>query len=193
MQFGGVGQLTGPASPFNSSIDIGSNDVLTFHKKGGQVDERSHYKMATRVRAALMRRCPYLPALILLAVALNQIYLARTEHLSAWKGGGFGMFSTTDGGPNRHLHIFFIADNKYEEVLAPRSLMDLATKRAMTFPTDANLCSFARKMVQSFPNEVADVTAVHLEVWRTEFDSKTLRPKADILKEFILKLSDEIS
>jgi hypothetical protein len=37
-----------------------------------------------------------LPVALLLAVAGVQVTLTRTSGLSPWKGGGFGMFSTTD-------------------------------------------------------------------------------------------------
>jgi hypothetical protein len=37
-----------------------------------------------------------LPAVILVMVALLQIYLAQTANLSPWKGGGFGMFGAID-------------------------------------------------------------------------------------------------
>ncbi|MBR8827921.1 MAG: hypothetical protein DSM107014_08465 [Gomphosphaeria aponina SAG 52.96 = DSM 107014] len=38
----------------------------------------------------------WLPSLILIMVALGQIYLAQTANLSPWKGGGFGMFAAID-------------------------------------------------------------------------------------------------
>jgi hypothetical protein len=37
-----------------------------------------------------------IPVIILSLVALNQVRAAQTEQLSAWKGGGFGMFSGVD-------------------------------------------------------------------------------------------------
>ena len=45
-----------------------------------------------------MRRLPdgiarWLPAIVLVVVALNQLRLAHTHQLSPWSGGGFGMFS----------------------------------------------------------------------------------------------------
>ena len=38
----------------------------------------------------------WLPVALLLVVAGVQVALVKTEGLSPWKGGGFGMFSTTD-------------------------------------------------------------------------------------------------
>ena len=42
-----------------------------------------------------------LPPLLLVVVALGQVTLAKTVGLTAWKGGGFGMFSTLDHGAYR--------------------------------------------------------------------------------------------
>jgi len=35
----------------------------------------------------------YLVATLIIGVALRQLYLVDTDHLSRWKGGGFGMYS----------------------------------------------------------------------------------------------------
>lgn len=43
------------------------------------------------------------PSALLTAVALIQIALVYTGDLTAWKGGGFGMFSTLDYGTNRRF------------------------------------------------------------------------------------------
>ena len=39
-----------------------------------------------------------LPVALLMAVATVQVILATAAGLTPWKGGGFGMFSTTDDG-----------------------------------------------------------------------------------------------
>lgn len=44
------------------------------------------------------------PSALLAAVALLQIALVYTADLTAWKGGGFGMFSTLDYGTNRRFY-----------------------------------------------------------------------------------------
>ena len=50
-----------------------------------------------------------LPVALLLAVAGAQMTLARTAGLSPWKGGGFGMFSTTDDAGRRRVRVFVSA------------------------------------------------------------------------------------
>lgn len=43
----------------------------------------------------------WLASLILITIALLQIYLTQTTHLSPWKGGGFGMFAVVDSPSQR--------------------------------------------------------------------------------------------
>jgi hypothetical protein len=38
---------------------------------------------------------PLAPAILLCVIAIAQLRLTRTEHLTPWKGGGFGMFRRT--------------------------------------------------------------------------------------------------
>ena len=54
-----------------------------------------------------------LPVTLLVAVAGVQVMLATTAGLSAWKGGGFGMFSTTDDGGRRYVRIFVTAPERF--------------------------------------------------------------------------------
>jgi hypothetical protein len=46
-----------------------------------------------------------IPAAALVCVALSQIFLVHSASLTPWRGGGFGMFSTTDRGTNRVLAV----------------------------------------------------------------------------------------
>jgi hypothetical protein len=48
-----------------------------------------------------MRGALRIPVIALITVASLQAYVAARGHLTPWKGGGFGMFSVTDGGSNR--------------------------------------------------------------------------------------------
>jgi hypothetical protein len=42
---------------------------------------------------------------LLCIVAVTQIFLSHTKHLTPWKGGGFGMFASIDRMERRVLHI----------------------------------------------------------------------------------------
>ena len=64
----------------------------------------------------------YVPAALLAAVSVVQIVLAATLHLSAWKGGGFGMFSTLDHGGFRGVDVVVDAPGRSEQVEIAASL-----------------------------------------------------------------------
>jgi hypothetical protein len=55
-----------------------------------------------------------LPVALLVSVACVQIILTRTSGLSPWKGGGFGMFSTTDDSGRRRVRVFVSAPDRSE-------------------------------------------------------------------------------
>ena len=134
----------------------------------------------------------YLPVFLLVLVALSQIYLAHTAKLCAWKGGGFGMFSTTDGGSNRHLHVFLLNDTMHKEVETPEPLIDL-DKRTANLPTERNLRKFGRKIAEAYSHEMVNFSRVRVEVWRTEFDVQTLQPNANVIRELTIQWKNETS
>ncbi|HXJ33991.1 MAG TPA: hypothetical protein VMS22_08100, partial [Candidatus Eisenbacteria bacterium] len=79
-----------------------------------------------------------LPAFLLCAVALTQIWLAHHADLSPWSGGGFGMFSSTDVFARRHLHAWLVAPGFRQELDVPRGLRE-DMRRVLALPTDARL------------------------------------------------------
>lgn len=129
----------------------------------------------------------FLPVTLLVIVALTQIYLAHTVHLSPWKGGGFGMFSTTDGGPNRHLRIFLRGLPSRHEVQVPRSLEDLAD-RAEALPSDTHLNKLSRKIADYYATEFEAMEGVQVQVWRTEFAPQDLEPEYRMIRDFLFEV-----
>lgn len=122
-----------------------------------------------------------LPATILVVVALRQIQLARTEELSPWKGGGFGMFSSTDSGPSRRLRVTVEGPDRSERVRVPDELATLAL-RAKTLPTDRWLREVARKMAASEARAGRPVTHVRVEVWRRQFEPVGLEARETLVR-----------
>jgi hypothetical protein len=137
------------------------------------------------MRAA--RLLSYTPIALLIIVALNQIILAHTVGLSAWQGGGFGMFSTTDSGSNRHVHVFAVGPDIVEEVPVPESLADLE-RRARALPSDSWLKKLAREVADGHVRQDGSVEAIRVEVWRTEFDPVDLTPHGRRLRAFVLEV-----
>ena len=140
------------------------------------------------LRRSGLKALPWLPSALLMGVALNQVYLANTTHLSAWKGGGFGMFSTTDGGPNRRVRVFVQGPGLDREVPVPEHLDDLA-RRTSALPVDGNLARLARQIARATGNPWGDVRTVRVEVWRIEFDGVDLEPTPRRLHTFRLEVT----
>lgn len=135
-----------------------------------------------------------LPPFLLFATASVQIVHSRlTGTLSAWRGGGFGMFSTLDSPSNRYLHIHLFDGQAVHCVPAPRSAA--AEAAAVTQePTAKRLRKLAdhlmpvRWMLRTDPSGAVSVFAleerhlpadshpfvaskIELQVWKGEFDA----------------------
>ena len=82
-----------------------------------------------------------LPVALLVLVAGAQVTLARRAGLSPWKGGGFGMFSTTDDAGRRHVRVFVTAPERSEEIAIAPSLEDAARRAAVLPATPSSRAS----------------------------------------------------
>jgi hypothetical protein len=87
------------------------------------------------------------PALMI-AVALLQQVLARSQSLTAWKGGGFGMFSTVDSRSARFLRAYVTTANGEVPVQLPRALAPIA-RRLRSMPTHPGLERLAEGMLEA--------------------------------------------
>jgi hypothetical protein len=125
----------------------------------------------------------YLPPILLAAVAASQIVLAWTKDLTAWKGGGFGMFSTLDHGAYRGVDVVVDGTDRSEEIEIPPSL-ETAAARAAAFPADWLLRELAEGVVARERRYQRAVTRVTLTVWRADFDPATLHASERQLRTF---------
>ena len=128
-----------------------------------------------------------LPVGVLLAVAAAQLNLARTAGLSPWKGGGFGMFSTTDDAGRRLVRVFVSAPERSEEMAIPPSLVD-AARRAAVLPTDGELARLARSVVDREGRYQRPVDTVRIEAWRIDYAPETLAATTRLLREFVYRV-----
>jgi hypothetical protein len=129
------------------------------------------------------RLAPTIPALVLVIIAAHQIYLARTHDLDPWKGGGFGMFSTSEGGGARHTHVFVTRASGELEIDLPEDLEDL-DERLVVLPSDRRLGEFARELSETIRAEHPDHTAIRVEVWHTRYDVDDLTPETFLIRDF---------
>ena len=126
----------------------------------------------------------WLPPAVLVAVAIVQIGLAQTVDLTAWKGGGFGMFSTLDHGAYRGVDIVVEAPDRSESLAIPPSL-ETAAARAAACPTDGLLRGLAEGVAAREQRYQRAVSRVTVTAWRTDFDRRTLQASERPLRTFI--------
>lgn len=119
----------------------------------------------------------YLPSLLLLIVAGNQVRLVSPAVLSPWWGGGFGLFATTDAWATRHLHIFAIRSGVRRELVIPLSLRK-KVERVLTLPSDAQLQALVHQLAEGPTPDEGPLEAIELQVWATQFDPVTLAPSS---------------
>jgi hypothetical protein len=124
--------------------------------------------------------------LLLCAVALTQIWLARHADLSPWSGGGFGMFSSTDVFARRHLHVWIVSPAFRQELEVPRPL-DEDMRRALALPTEARLRALGKRLLEAYP-DASRADALTLTVYATQFDARTLVPSGRPLRSLRMDL-----
>ena len=125
-----------------------------------------------------------LPVALLVAVAAVQITLTRSAALSPWKGGGFGMFSTTDDTGRRRARVFVSAPGRSEEIAISPSLED-AARRAAALPSDVQLARLARRVADRENRHHRAVETVRIETWRIDYAPDTLAASPRRLRELV--------
>jgi len=115
------------------------------------------------------RLAGYVPTIVLVLVALNQIRLAQTTDLTAWKGGGFGMFSTIDRPRARQVRCHIVGGDKDIPFAIPADLNDLE-QSAKTLPTERNLIRLGREIAATLNDRLPGLEAIRVEVWRRSLD-----------------------
>jgi len=144
--------------------------------------------MNSSVRAWLRRSIERLPVLLLVAVALSQVVLARSQGLLAWKGGGFGMFATVDGVELREVRALTRSGERVE-VPAP---LFREERRARIHPSTRNLEALAQALARErapLPGarETLEATRVQaIEVWRARFVGDPLHPEEQRLARVVV-------
>lgn len=116
------------------------------------------------------RWLPRLPALLLFAVAAHQVYLVRAHDLTPWKGGGFGMFASTDAGPARRLEVSLVRGASRTRLEIPVALRERAG-RVRRLPSAERLAAFGRELDAALPASAGVYSAIRVEFWRIRFDA----------------------
>ena len=128
-----------------------------------------------------------LPVGLLVVVAGTQVTLARHASLTPWKGGGFGMFSTTDDAARRQVRVFVSAPERSEEIAIAPSLED-AARRAAALPADRELKRLAEGVVARERRYGRPVEAVRIEAWRIDYAPGTLAATLRLLRDYAYRV-----
>jgi hypothetical protein len=113
--------------------------------------------------------------------------LTKTEGLTAWKGGGFGMFSTTDVGP-RLLGIRITGPWGERDIPPPASISAEIRSDALDFPSEGNLKDLAFEIVALEAASGRSVTRVRVAVWRLSYDPESLRPFPEVVRDVAVQI-----
>ena len=132
-------------------------------------------------RLATTAAC-WIPALLLVAVAVNQQRLARTAAISPWSGGGFGMFSTVDAPGNRHLHAFLLNDYIRRELPIAPDLQE-EVRRATTLPTTRRLHRLATRLAATESGGPTTWDEIEIQVWAVDYAPGTLIPSGRLVRK----------
>lgn len=128
-----------------------------------------------------------IPAALLGGIAARQIALTRTDGLTPWKGGGFGMFATLDHIGHRRVRIVVDAPDRSQAIDPPPSL-DTVVANAVALPTYDNLVRLARAVAADEHRAGRAATRVSVEIWRTSFDPATLQAVESRLRALSLNV-----
>ena len=127
---------------------------------------------------------PLIPAIVLCLVAGFQFALTRTAGLAPWKGGGFGMFSTTDSGTNRKFGIR-VSTGEEDRLVPLTSEFGSGFYEGAMLPSKERLTRIARQ-VAAVESRRSPVSRVHVAVWRVSYDPITMAPRHDLVRDVIV-------
>lgn len=124
----------------------------------------SRLSLADHVLAAV-------PALILVAVASVQVWRWHHEPVSAWRGGGFGMYATVNDQRGRRVFLFALDGHQWRKMELPKSLNGLSDT-LMLHPSRKDLRAYGQAVACSaeLQQTMGRITALKVEYRELTFD-----------------------
>lgn len=143
--------------------------------------------MATLLQRSLRLVALTLPSVCLVTVGGLQIGLAFGLDLTPWKGGGFGMFSTTDQPRVRFARIVLLTDRGGEILLTQQRPADAPRLRAASLPIRSTAEALARTAVVNARRSNPHVTGARIEIWKRDFDASQMQMQPRKIVEFVFR------
>ncbi|NOQ15320.1 MAG: hypothetical protein GQ583_12695 [Methyloprofundus sp.] len=134
----------------------------------------------------------WLPIFLLFIVVAQHFFLVRTQHLSPWLGGGFGMFASTDVGSSRKIIVTAISKNGEENPITLAGHLEELYQRARGLPSARQLDELAQATWKELERESVEgkefsLALLRIEVWKTHYNVKSLQPE---MAQIVLKIFD---
>lgn len=108
---------------------------------------------------------------VLIGIALNQIVLAKTQDLTSWKGGGFGMFASVDSPSTRIIRGYFVID-EVEYLVKVKTLLEDALEferkifiNTQALPRETDLAKLG-EVIQGAAWAIGDDNTITFAHWR---------------------------
>jgi hypothetical protein len=133
-------------------------------------------------------RWAFLACAVLVGVAVLQIATALSTDLTAWKGGGFGMFATAETGGNRQIRAYAVFDAREQRLALPQGRLRRAL---LNYPTEERLGAYANALAARHEKRLPGLRAIRVEMWRAAFDPETRVYRIEPWHEYLLELSPE--
>ena len=93
------------------------------------------------------------------------------------------MFSTNDGAMSRYVRLFVEAHGRSEEIgIAPSQ--EFIAGRVQLYPSDTLMTKLAHAVMEREQRYNRPVTKVRVELWRRDFEPKTLTPRDRQIRNF---------
>jgi hypothetical protein len=137
----------------------------------------------------LARRLRLLPVALLVAVACAQIALAHRAGLSPWVGGGFGMFSTTDGWGRRMVRAVAVRPGVRRELRVGPEL-GRPLMRVLALPDERSLRALAERLAAEPSPDGGPLQAIELQVLGLRFDRATLRARPVAIRSLTVRFDE---
>ncbi|HUP25817.1 MAG TPA: hypothetical protein VNB06_23110 [Thermoanaerobaculia bacterium] len=136
-------------------------------------------------------RWAFLACGVLVGVAVLQIVIAFTTELTPWKGGGFGMFATSDTGGNRQVRAYEVFDDGERRLSLPRR--DPLRRVMLNHPTEQRIGAYANALAARLERRRSGLQAVRVELWRASFDPATGSYRSEPWHEYLLELQRPVA
>jgi len=119
-------------------------------------------------------------SLAVVAIAI-QLFLANTQRLNPWKGGGYGMYT----GIHYYYNQIYIPGMVVDSMIADNREMKRILGRLKLMPNDQNLVKAAK-----FVLKTTDKDSIQIQIWKPRVNSENGDYSRELVNEIHFKKSD---